>query len=280
MNILSIQSAVAFGHVGNSAAVFPMQRLGHEVWPVHTVNFSNHTEYPDWRGPKLSPAQVAEILEGMSFAFPLIDVILTGYLGSPALAGVIVDAVNQIKAANPEARWVCDPVIGNAKVGSFVDDAIPGIFREEIIPLADAICPNQWELALLSGIELDELAGKDVRATVDVARSLSGRALVTSVDTQDPGTIGLLDVAGDEAFYVETPRIGGNVVGAGDLAAAMYTALWREPADKRLEHVAGTLFGMVNAAGDGVDDGLGGLPLIAHSELIVEPVDHFSACAL
>jgi len=142
VKILSVQSAVSFGHVGNSGAVFPMQRLGHEVWPVYTVNFSNHTEYPSWRGPKIAPEDVADVLDGMSFAYPEADVVVTGYLGSSSLASVIVDAVEKVKQANPEAEWVCDPVIGNAKVGSFVDEDIPGIFKDEIIPLADAICPQ------------------------------------------------------------------------------------------------------------------------------------------
>ena len=274
MNILSIQSAVSYGHVGNSGAVFPMQRLGHEVWPVHTVNFSNHTEYPSWRGPKIAPRDVADVLDGMCSAYPLVDVVLTGYLGSSALASVIVGAVGEIKRANPEAEWVCDPVIGNAKVGSFVDDDIPAIFKEEIIPLADAICPNQWELALLTGRELNSIG-----ETVDAARSLKSRALITSVDTGNPETIGMLDISEEGAWYVETPRIGGNVVGAGDLAAAMYTALIDEAPADRLEHIAASLYGMVVAAKKTtrLDNSFAGLPLVERQDLIVAPEDSFSA---
>lgn len=274
MNILSIQSSVSFGHVGNSGAVFPMQRLGHEVWPVHTVNFSNHTEYPSWRGPKIPPKHVADVLDGMSFAYPDVDVVLTGYLGSSSLASVIVEAVEEIKQANPDAEWVCDPVIGNAKVGSFVDEDIPGIFKDEIIPLADAICPNQWELALLTDSELNT-----IEETIEAARSLKERALITSVDTGDPDTIGMLDIDGDFAWYVETPRIGGNVVGAGDLAAAMYTALIDETPKDRLEHIASSLYGMVVAAQKTtrLDNSFAGLPLVERQDLIVEPEDSFVA---
>ena len=273
-NILSIQSAVSYGHVGTSGAVFPMQRLGHEVWPVHTVNFSNHTEYPSWRGPKIAPRDVADVLDGMCSAYPLVDVVLTGYLGSSALASVIVGAVGEIKRANPEAEWVCDPVIGNAKVGSFVDDDIPAIFKEEIIPLADAICPNQWELALLTGRELNSIG-----ETVDAARALKSRALITSVDTGNPETIGMLDISEEGAWYVETPRIGGNVVGAGDLAAAMYTALIDEAPADRLEHIAASLYGMVVAAQKTtrLDNSFAGLPLVERQDLIVAPEDSFSA---
>ncbi len=274
MNILSIQSAVSFGHVGNSGAVFPMQRLGHEVWPVHTVNFSNHTEYPSWRGPKIAPEDVADVLGGMSFAYPEVDVVVTGYLGSSSLASVMVDAVEKIKQANPDAEWVCDPVIGNAKVGSFVDDDIPDIFKDEIIPLADAICPNQWELALLTGRELNT-----IEETIDAARSLKSRALITSVDTGDPDTIGMLDISEDFAWYVETPRVGGNVVGAGDLAAAMYTALIDDTPKDRLEHIAATLYGMVVAAQETtrLDNSFAGLPLVERQDLIVEPEASFVA---
>ncbi|MGL1715192.1 pyridoxal kinase, partial [Vibrio parahaemolyticus] len=63
--VLSIQSAVAYGHVGNSAAVFPLQRIGVEVLPVYTVNFSNHTGYGAWRGPLISPADVADVITGI-----------------------------------------------------------------------------------------------------------------------------------------------------------------------------------------------------------------------
>ena len=274
MNILSIQSAVAFGHVGNSCAVFPMQRLGNHVWPVHTVNFSNHTEYPNWRGPKIPPEEVASVLDDLAFAYPKVDVVVTGYLGSSALASVFVDTVAKIKDANPDAQWVCDPVIGNAKVGSFVDDDIPAIFSEEIIPLADAICPNQWELALLTGREL-----ATVEDTVRAARSLKDRALITSVNTGNPDTIGMLDISDEGAWYVETPRIGGNVVGAGDLAAAMYTALISESPADRLEHIAGTLYGLVVAAQETtrLDNSFAGLPLVERQDLIVAPTDRFSA---
>ncbi|GAB3081974.1 pyridoxal kinase [Corynebacterium aquatimens] len=268
MNIVSIQSAVAYGHVGNSCAVFPLQRLGHNAWPVNTVNFSNHTEYPSWRGPRLTAQQVGDVLEGLEFVYPQVDMVLTGYLGSADLAEVIVGAVNRIKAANPAAQWVCDPVIGNAAVGSFVDDDIPGVFIDVAIPVADAITPNQWELALLTGRELSTL-----EATVDAARSLKPRSLITSVHTGDGTTIGMLDISPEAAWYVETPRLGDNVVGAGDLAAAMYTALRDETPKARLEHLAGTLFDMIAAA----EDGLTGLPLVAEQDLIVQPRSRFEA---
>lgn len=295
MNIISLQSAVAYGHVGNSAAVFPMQRLGHEVWPVHTVNFSNHTEYPSWRGPVLGADTVREILRGMSFAFPQVDLFVSGYLGTAEMAEVVRDAVVAIKEANPNARYVCDPVIGNAEIGSFVSDDIPDVYTETLIPLADAITPNQWELALLTGRRLDptEFASADfasdahrpgahghgagtvtageagyTEALADAARSLCSNALITSVETGDPATIGMVDVASTSILRTDARRLGGNVVGAGDLATALYAALIDAPPHGRLEHIAGTMGAMVRAVRE---RGLDELPLIELQDCIVAP---------
>ena len=153
MKVLSIQSSVAYGHVGNSAAVFPLQRLGHEVWPVHTVNFSNHTGYGAWRGPLIPPADVAEVISGIEDRGVLgqVDAVLSGYQGGSGIADVILDAVARVKAANPAATYTCDPVMGNATSGCFVDPAIPPIIRERVVPVADVITPNQFELGFLTG---------------------------------------------------------------------------------------------------------------------------------
>ena len=113
--------------MGNSAAVFPLQRIGHEVWPVHTVLFSNHTGYGAWRGPVVPPDDVHEVILGMEErgALAEVDLVLSGYQGSPGIADVVLDAVERVKAANPAAAYACDPVMGNADSGCFVDPAIP-----------------------------------------------------------------------------------------------------------------------------------------------------------
>uniref|UniRef100_UPI00174CC71A pyridoxal kinase n=1 Tax=Corynebacterium stationis TaxID=1705 RepID=UPI00174CC71A len=159
MNILSIQSHVTFGHVGNSAAVFPLQRIGHEVWPVHTVNFSNHTGYGDWGGPLVSAADVSSIIDGIERrgAFEKINTIVSGYQGGPDIAGAIVDAVTRIKAVNPDAFYACDPVMGNEKSGCFVSDEIPPLLRDKVVPVADIITPNQFELGFLTGKKVGNL---------------------------------------------------------------------------------------------------------------------------
>ena len=152
MKFLSIQSSVAYGHVGNSAAVFPLQRLGHEVWPVSTVVFSNHTGYGTWRGPLLPPGDVADVITGIEERGVLdqVDGVLSGYQGSADIADVILDAVSRVRAANPRASYTCDPVMGNAGSGCFVHPDIPPVLRERVVPRADIITPNQFELGFLT----------------------------------------------------------------------------------------------------------------------------------
>mgnify|MGYP001940400573 FL=1 len=182
MSILSIQSHVAYGHVGNSAAVFPLQRAGHEVWPVHTVNFSNHTGYGDWGGPQLPAAQVTEIIDGIERrgAFPDVAAVLSGYQGGSDIAEVIIDAVRRVKKANPQALYACDPVMGNEKSGCFVSDEIPPLLRDKILPVADIIFPNQFELGYLTGQPTGTL--EQTLQAVKVAQEIGPRVvLVTSV---------------------------------------------------------------------------------------------------
>ena len=227
MKILSIQSAVAYGHVGNSAAVFPLQRIGVEVLPVYTVNFSNHTGYGAWRGPLIAPADVAEVIAGIEDrgVFGDIDVVLSGYQGSEGIGDVILDAVSRVKAANPAAVYACDPVMGNAVSGCFVAPAIPVLLRERVVPAADLITPNQFELGFLTGTEPDDL--ESTLAAVDLARAMGPRTvLVTSVQRPDrpAGTLEMLAVTDDGAWVVQTPRIPIKANGSGDVTAALFTA--------------------------------------------------------
>ena len=172
MKILSIQSSVAYGHVGNSAAVFPLQRLGHEVWPVYTVHFSNHTGYGAWRGPMLAADDVRDVITGIEErgALAQVDVVLSGYQGGEEIGDVILDAVARVKKANPDATYTCDPVMGNARSGCFVHPAIPVLLRERVVPQADLITPNQFELGYLTGTEPTDLAS--TLASVDAARAM------------------------------------------------------------------------------------------------------------
>lgn len=225
MRVLSIQSSVAYGHVGNSAAVFPLQRLGHEVWPVATVHFSNHTGYGAWRGPLLAASDVRDVVTGIEERGVLggCDAVLSGYQGSPEIADVVLDAVARVKAANPSATYTCDPVMGNAASGCFVDPAIPPIIRERVVPMADVVTPNQFELGFLTGTEPATLA--DVLAAADATRALGpATVLVTSLTAVPEGRIGMLAVTADGAWLVHTPLLPMKANGSGDLTAALFTA--------------------------------------------------------
>lgn len=237
MNILSIQSHVTYGHVGNSAAVFPLQRAGHEVWPVHTVNFSNHTGYGDWGGPMLPASDVTSIIDGIEKrgAFEKIDAILSGYQGGPDIAGAIIDAVNRIKAVNPKALYACDPVMGNAKSGCFVSDEIPPLLRDKVVPVADIITPNQFELGYLTGHEVGTL--EQTLEAVKAAQEIGPKTvLVTSVKRPETpeDTIEMLAVDGDRAYIVVTPHLPFKRNGSGDVTAALFTGHYVETHDAKL----------------------------------------------
>lgn len=234
MRILSIQSSVAYGHVGNSAAVFPLQRLGHEVWPVFTVHFSNHTGYGAWRGPLLAPADVAEVIAGIGERGVLgeCDAVLSGYQGDPAMGAVILDAVATVKSLNPSAVYCCDPVIGDVGRGVFVRPGIPEFIRDEVVPHADVLTPNHFELEFLAGGEAR--TADEVLDAVDTVRARGPRdVLVTSVryddnDAVHEDTLDLVAVSDEGAWAVTTPLLPIAPNGGGDLTAALYLAHLRE----------------------------------------------------
>jgi pyridoxine kinase len=250
MKVLSIQSAVAYGHVGNSAAVFPLQRLGVEVVPVPTVNFSNHTGYGAWRGPLIPPSDVAEILLGVQErgVFPQIDAVLSGYQGGVGIGDVIVDAVRRVKAANPSALYACDPVMGNAKSGCFVAPEIPGLLRDRVVPVADIITPNQFELGFLTGTEPASI--ESTLASADLACAMGpSTVLITSVERPDreEGTIEMLVVDGAGAWLVSTPHLPFKANGSGDVTAALFTAHYVTTGNAAvsLERTASSVFDLI-----------------------------------
>src|SRR5688572_28278378 len=171
MNVLSIQSHVAYGHVGNSSAVFPKQRLGVEVGPIHTVQFSNHTGYGAWKGRVFDGPAIEELVDGIAErgVLPRCDGVLSGYMGSADIGNAILSAVARVRAANPAALYCCEPVIGDVGRGVFVRPGIPEFMRDHAVPAADIITPNQFELDYLSGIATDTLASvKEAIAAVQL----------------------------------------------------------------------------------------------------------------
>ncbi len=273
MKILSIQSSVAYGHVGNSAAVFPLQRLGHEVWPVFTVHFSNHTGYGAWRGPLLSPDDVREVIIGIEERGVLgeVDAVLSGYQGGAGIADVILDAVSRVRTANPKATYTCDPVMGNAKSGCFVDAAIPPVIRERVVPHADVITPNQFELGFLTDTHPDTL--KSTLKSADKALAMGpSTVLVTSVARPDrpAGTLEMMAVTGKGAWVVQTPYLPFKANGSGDVTAALFTAHLHEtgsPADA-LARTTSSVFDLLQNT---LDSGERELQLIASQDTFAEP---------
>jgi pyridoxine kinase len=274
VRILSIQSHVAYGHVGNSAAVFPLQRLGHEVWPVLTVNFSNHTGYGAWRGPLIDPADVTEVITGIEErgALTACDAVLSGYQGSPAIAGVIVDAVRRVKEANPAATYTCDPVMGNARSGCFVNPEIPPVIREQVVPVADILTPNQFELGFLTGTDPHTL--EEVLESADAARAMGpSTILVTSVETGED-TIGLMAVDGEGAWLVETPMLPMKANGSGDITAALFTAHLHETGSAAVA-VSRTVSSVYAVLKETLESGERELRLVAAQDAIAAPAEEF-----
>jgi pyridoxine kinase len=275
--ILSIQSSVAYGHVGNSAAVFPLQRLGVEVWPVHTVNFSNHTGYGAWRGPLIPADDVREVVIGIEErgAMREIDAVLSGYQGGTQIGDVILDAVARVKAANPAAIYACDPVMGNARSGCFVHPEIPVLLRERVVPQSDLITPNQFELGFLTETEPGDLVS--TLDAVDRARAMGpSTVLVTSVLRPDrpDGTIEMLAVHGDEAWIVQTPHLPLKANGSGDVTAALFTAHLLDTGDagEALGRTVSSVFDLLQTT---LDSGRRELQLVQSQEAIAHPSMRF-----
>ena len=151
--VLSVQSHVAYGYVGNRAAVFPLQRLGFEVMAVDTVQFSNHTGYGAWTGKVFAPQDIAAVIDGIDARGGLAtcDAVLSGYLGDASLGAVIAETVRRVRGQNPQALYCCDPVMGDLGPGFYVRPGIPDFLCDVLLPLADIVTPNPFELAFMAG---------------------------------------------------------------------------------------------------------------------------------
>ena len=279
MNLLSIQSHVAYGHVGNSAAVFPLQRMGVEVWPIHTVQFSNHTGYGNWQGQVFDARTIREVIGGIEQRGVLgeCDGVLSGYMGGVDVGAAVLDAVATVKRANPSARYACDPVIGDAGRGIFVARGIPEFMKERAVPAADIITPNQFELDYLAGCESRTLT--DVLAAVKVVHGLGPRAiLVTSLHTEDTPeeTIDLLASDATGRFHLRTPKLPLVVNGAGDAIAALFFAHYLRSGkiDEALSRAGSAIFGVLTKTAQA---GANEIQLVAAQDEIVQPSRVFEA---
>ncbi len=282
MNILSIQSHVAYGHVGNAAAAFPLQRLGIEVWQVHTVQFSNHTGYGSWKGAVFDAGMIREVIAGISErgALRLCDGVLSGYMGSADIGDAILDTVLRVRRANPAMRYCCDPVIGDVGRGVFVRPGIPEFMRERALPAADVITPNQFELELLAGRETKTMA--DALAAVAALHARGpGAILVTSLHTNETpaASIDMIASDGTHQFLVRTPKLPITVNGAGDAIAALFFAhyLQSQSVAQALSRAASSVFGILERT---AEKGSREILLIEAQEEIVSPARVFEPSPL
>jgi len=282
MNILSIQSHVAYGHVGNAAAVFPLQRVGVEVWPIHTVQFSNHTGYGGWKGRVFDADMIRDIVAGIeqSGVLEQCDGILSGYMGSADIGSAILDAVGTVKRANPAAKYCCDPVIGDVGRGIFVREGIPEFMRTKAVPAADIVTPNQFELEYLSKRSSKTL--RQARDAVKAVHDLGPRAImVTSLYTEKTpeDSIDLLASDTSGTFLVRTPKLPIAVNGAGDAIAALFFAhcLHNRKIADALSRAASGVFGVLAKTADA---DAREIQLVAAQDEIVAPSRLFEAEAL
>ena len=229
MNILSIQSWVAYGHVGNASAVFPLQRLGAEVHAIHTVQFSNHTGYGDWTGDVFSGEQVRALLDGIARrgALARCDAVLSGYMGDAGIGHAILDAVARVRAENPQELYCCDPVIGDDAHGVYVRPGIAELMREQALPQADIATPNAFELRHLTGLPDATLAqAKAAIAALQARMHPAGprTVLLTSLRTEATPARSLDMVVGEGAKFhlLRSPLLPLDLNGAGDAIAALF----------------------------------------------------------
>jgi pyridoxine kinase len=277
--ILSIQSSVAYGHVGNSAAAFALMRMGVETYPVLTVHYSNTTAYQSWRGPVLKPAEVADVIRGVDErgALPGVDAILTGYQGSEEMGQTILDAVALVKTRNPAAVYCCDPVMGDVGRGFYVASGIPAFLRDQVLPKADIVTPNQFELDFLTDSATKSLADLLSAADELIARGPE-TVLVTSAaaDDVEPHTISMAAVRSDQAWLVSTPLIERAFTGSGDVTSAVFLAKFLQSGslEGALAETASVVYSILAAT---AASGQRELQLVAAQDEIVNPTTTFTA---
>jgi pyridoxine kinase len=282
VNVLSIQSHVAYGHAGNASAVFALQRVGVEVWPVHTVQFSNHTGYGAWRGQVFDGRAVEEVVEGIAERGVLgsCDAVLSGYLGAADIGAAVVGAVAAVRAANPRAVYCCDPVIGDVGRGVFVRPGIPEFLRDVAVPAADVVTPNHFELDLLAGATTRSIA--EVADAAAAVHALGPRVVLTTslvADDTPDDAVDLLASEGGRHFRVRTPRLDVSVNGAGDAIAALFLAHWLRSgsAAEALGRAASSVYGLLARTAEA---GSREVLLVAAQEEFVAPTRTFDVVEL
>ena len=291
MTVISIQSQVAYGHVGNSAAAFPMQMHGIDVIAVPTTLLSNRPGYPTIRGRVLDAPLVADLLLGVEErgAVETCRMILSGYLGSPEIAAVVADFVARAKARNPALTYCCDPVLGDRDRGLFVHADIPPLVRDRLCPLADIITPNHFEFEWLCGSKATTINQVLAQAQTLLARGPS-IIVVTSAELRDTPDDAIETVAiertkdgfkeeGLKAWRVRTPKLPISPSGTGDLFASLLVSARVGGSDtpEALGHAASAIFAVLErTALRGTEE----MRIVESAEQLVRPQRRFDATAI
>jgi pyridoxine kinase len=286
MTVISIQSQVAWGHVGNSAAVFPMQMHGIDVIAVPTTLLSNRPGYPTIRGRVLDAQLVADLLLGVEErgALDTANMILSGYLGSADIAAVVADFVERAKAGHPTLTYCCDPVLGDRDRGLFVQADIPPLVRDRLCRLADIITPNHFEFEWLCGAKATTTDQVIAQAQALLARGPS-TIVVTSAELADTPDeeIETLAIersqARSQAWRVRTPKLPISPSGTGDLFASLFVSarVREKETPDALGHAASAIFGVLErTAARGTEE----MRIVESAELLAHPKRRFDAIAV
>jgi len=284
MAVLSIQSHVVFGYAGNTSAVFPMQRLGREVWAINTVEFSNHTGYGAWRGKVLGAELAEELVIGLEERDVLnrCEAVLSGYLGDASVAMAIVDAVKKVRSKSPNAIYTCDPVMGDVGRGFYVKPDIPGIFKKELIPLADIVTPNQFELDAITGMNTQSI--DDTLKAIKLLHEMGPSIVLVTSYKEKEGELSMIASDKKEVYKITTPELplGKGVAGTGDMTAAVFLSRYLETKNlkKTLELCTASVFGILDKsfkAANLKSDALIELKTIDNQQELVSPSHSFKA---
>jgi pyridoxine kinase len=268
--VLSVQSWVACGNVGNTAALFPLQRLGCETWSLNTVAFSNHTGYERWRGGTVPASEIATLFEGIAElgVLPRCDAVLSGYLGEAETGPVLLDIVARVKKANRRALFCCDPVIGDVGLGYYVRAGIPEFFRDRALALADVVTPNRFELEWLTGGPVGGLA--EARDAVMALRQRGPNIVLATSLEAGADRVAAVAAGPGGVWAVETPRLPIEATGCGDAVAALFLGwlLKGKPVSDALATTIAAIYGVIEAT---MRSGGGELALVAAQEELVSP---------
>lgn len=253
-NILSIQSHVVFGHAGNSAAVFPMRRLGVNVWPLNTVQFSNHTQYRQWTGTVMPASHLTEIVDGINAIDELkhCDAILSGYMGSPEQGNAIIEIVKKVKAVNPNSLYLCDPVMGHPEKGCFVAPGVAEFLCNSALPMADMMAPNILELEELNGKQQIKNVDEAIVACRELCKKGPKAILVKHLSRAGyrKDRFEMLLVTEQEAWHIERPLVDfgeRQPVGVGDMTSGLFLAniLLGKSLVEALEHTTSAVYAVM-----------------------------------